>query len=153
MEGKICELEDRQLSEGDGVAGRNLGLAYERRERILGDVDVIALIRHFLYWLIERCKTALRDPGASAAMFSLVRAGGVANLRVSLSERSNFDLGDAVCQRAKVCPNENVLFAGVDRKSWQIRRMGTPPGRAGWSSARSPCRCWRHGEPGAQFGP
>lgn len=140
MEGKICELEDRQFSDGEGDSGQDLGLAYERRERVLEEVDVIAHTWHALYWLIERCKAALRDPDASATPFSLVLAGGVADLRVALSECSNFELYDAVCQRAKVYPNENVLLANLRRGRLldaMLARNGRQPAFASLSESEA----------------
>jgi hypothetical protein len=115
LEDAICQFEDGQFGGDERSGARELGLAYERRDRVLDEVDSIAHTWHALYWLIERCKAALRDPGGKQSKFSLVLAGGLADLRVALSECSDFELYNAVCQRAKVYPNENVLLANLRR--------------------------------------
>jgi hypothetical protein len=140
LESQICALEDQQLSDGAAADGRAIGLIYERRDRVLEEVDGIAYSWHAIYGLIERCKAALRDSGTGAGSFSLVLAGGVADLRVALAECSSFELYDAVCQHARVYPNENVLVANLRRGRLldaMLARNSRPPVFATLSEAEA----------------
>jgi hypothetical protein len=116
LEDEIHALEDATFDGHRQDQSRKIGLAYDRRDRVLDDVDGVAHTWHAVYRLIERSKAAISAPDdEEGKKFSLVLAGGLADLRVALSECTEFELYDAVCQRANVYPNDNVLLANLRR--------------------------------------
>jgi hypothetical protein len=116
LEDEIRALEDATFDGHRQDQSRKIGLVYDRRDRVLDDVDGVAHTWHAVYRLIGRCKAAISAPdNEEGKKFSLVLAGGLADLRVALSECTEFELYDAVCQRANVYPNDNVLLANLRR--------------------------------------
>ncbi|MCP3728473.1 hypothetical protein M3I53_36115 [Paraburkholderia sp. CNPSo 3272] len=116
LEKEIYRLEEAAFDGRDQDQSDKIGLAYDRRDRVLDEVDSIAHTWHANYRLIERCKVAMSTAGeAEDKKLALVLGGGLADLRAALAECTEFELYDAVCQRANVYPNENVLVANLRR--------------------------------------
>lgn len=69
---------------------------------------------------------------------ALVLTGGLADLRAALAECTEFELHDAVCQRANVYPNENVLIANL-RRGRLLDALLSRNGRSAVFAALSEC--------------
>lgn len=118
VETVICEIEDNVDSLQDAPRNqKRLDLQYERRDRLMEETDQAAMNWHALYGLVERSRIALSDAGKqpSGNGLSLVLAGTGADLEVGLSECSQFELLDAVCQAGNVYPNRQVPAANLRR--------------------------------------
>ncbi|MFB9127790.1 hypothetical protein E2553_40265 [Paraburkholderia dipogonis] len=115
-EDQIVQLESATFDGQSQEHSGQIGLAYERRDRVLDEIDAIAHTWHALYRLVERCKAAMNAENTSEdGKLALVLSGGIADLRAALAECTEFELYDAVCQRANVYPNENVLVSNLRR--------------------------------------
>lgn len=115
-EDQIIQIEDATFDGRSQENSGQIGLAYERRDRVLDEIDVISHTWHALYRLVERCKAAMATANTSdGGKLALVLSGGIADLRAALAECTEFELYDAVCQRANVYPNENVLVSNLRR--------------------------------------
>lgn len=117
LEREICDIEDSEISSPRQEVSRRLSTAYARRDRVLDQVDIDAHNWHATFGLVERCKAALARAGASTdgRKMDLVLAGSLSDLRVAVAECLDFELYDAVCQRARVYPNENIVMANLRR--------------------------------------
>lgn len=117
LEQEICDIEDSEVFSPSQEASRRLSTAYARRDRVLDQVDIDAHNWHATFGLVERCKAALASAGGSTdgRKMDLVLAGSLSDLRVAVAECSDFELYDAVCQRARVYPNENIVMANLRR--------------------------------------
>lgn len=117
VEQEICEIEDAADDAlTDSAQHKRIGLLYERRDRLMDETDQIALNWHAQYQLVERCRAALlASNDQPAAGLSLVLAGTSSDFEVALSECSQFELLDAVCQAGTVYPNRQVPVASLRR--------------------------------------
>ncbi len=116
LEDEIYRLEEAAFDGRDQDQPGKIGLAYDRRDRVLDEVDSIAHTWHANYRLIERCKAAMSSAAEKDdKKLTLVMSGGLTDLRAALAECTEFELYDAICQRANVYPNENVLVANLRR--------------------------------------
>jgi hypothetical protein len=117
VEQEICEIEDTaDTTLIDPAQHKRVGLLYERRDRLMDETDQIALNWHAQYQLVERCRAALSaSDGQSAPGMSLILAGTSSDFEVALSECSQFELLDAVCQAGTVYPNRQVPVANLRR--------------------------------------
>ncbi len=96
-----------------------------------------------VYRLIERCKAAISAVAADdGKRFSLVLAGGLADLQVALSECTEFELYNAVCQRANVYPSENALLSNL-RRGRLLDALLSRSGRRQFSPHSPNPRRWR----------
>lgn len=109
LEMEICGIEDRAEPE----ELRHLGRAYDRRDRVLEEVDTLAYNWHACFGLVQRCKAALK--AASGNGVSLVLAGNAGDLDTALTECSDFELYNAVCQVASVYPNDSPVLPTLRR--------------------------------------
>ncbi|MCC8397318.1 hypothetical protein LJ656_32605 [Paraburkholderia sp. MMS20-SJTR3] len=115
-EDEIYKLEEATFEGRSHDESSQIGIAYDRRDRVLDEVDSIAHTWHAIYRLIDRCKAAMSTSDKDdTKKLDLVLTGGLTDLRAALSECTEFELYDAVCQRANVYPNENVLVANLRR--------------------------------------
>lgn len=109
IEAEICGMEDRAEQE----ELRHLGRAYDRRDRVLDEVDTIAYNWHACFSLVQRCKAALKTANGNGV--SLVLAGNAGDLDAALTECSDFELYNAVCQVAAVYPNDSPVLPTLRR--------------------------------------
>ncbi len=109
IESEICGIEDRGLPE----ELRSLGRTYDRRDRVLEEVDTFAYTWHACFALIQRSKIALK--AANGDVMSLVLVGDVDDLDVALTECSDFELYNAVCQMAAIYPNDSPVLPTLRR--------------------------------------
>ena len=121
LEAQICAEEDNP------GGGEDLGRYYARRDSVLEEVDLLAHNWHATYGLIERCKAALRS-SAKEKGISLVLTGSMGDLETALSECSDFDLYNAVCQSAIVYPSEGTTLSNL-RRGRLLDAMLTQNGR------------------------
>lgn len=121
LEAQICVAEDNPGS------GEDLGRCYARRDSVLDEVDQLAHNWHATYGLIERCKAALHSSAKENGV-SLVLAGGMGDLETALSECTDFDLYNAVCQSATVYPSEGTTLSNL-RRGRLLDAMLTQNGR------------------------
>lgn len=108
-EERVCGIENR----ADVEELRQLGRAYDRRDRILDEVDTIAYNWHACFALVQRCKAALKTTDRNGV--SLVLAGDAGDLDAALLECSDFELYNSVCQVAAVYPNDNSVLPTLRR--------------------------------------
>lgn len=110
VETEIYMIEDGNTLD---MAQQKIGLLYERRDRLMEEVDQIAMSWHALYSFIERCKHALSEGGGNG--MSLVLAGAATDLEIALTDCSHVELLDSVCQAGVVYPNKLVESACLRR--------------------------------------
>lgn len=120
LEQEICDLEDNDLSDQSPDANRRLSTAYARRDRVLEQVDIDAHNWHATFGLVERCKAVLANSAGEGdantdRKMDLILSGSLSDLRLAVAECSDFELYDAVCQRARIYPNENIVIANLRR--------------------------------------
>lgn len=108
-EAEICGIEDRAKPE----ELRHLGRIYDRRDRVLEEVDGLAYNWHACFGLVQRCKAALKATYSNGV--SLVLAGNAGDLDAALTECSDFELYNAVCQVAAVYPNDSPVLSTLRR--------------------------------------
>ncbi|WDH25655.1 VPA1269 family protein [Pseudomonas chlororaphis] len=111
LEGQICAIEDEEDHQN---SKEDLGRLYARRDSILDDVDSIAHNWHATYALIERSKAALRTSTPEKGL-NLVLSGSMGDLETALSESTDFDLYNSVCQSATVYPQDGATLANLRR--------------------------------------
>lgn len=109
IEAEICGIEDR----ADPAELRHLGRTYDRRDRVLEEVDTLAYNWHACFALVQRCKSALHTANGNG--LNLVLAGNAGDLDVALAECSDFELYNAVCQVAAVYPNDSPVLPTLRR--------------------------------------
>lgn len=117
VEADICNAEDSETDIDSIRQRKKLDLLYERKNRLMDDVDQIALNWHATYGLVERSRIAIRDAKdhKGAQGMSLVLSGSTHDLEVALSECTQFDLMDSVCQAGRIYPNTHVPIANLRR--------------------------------------
>lgn len=117
LEQEIFAIEDSEPVHTDREANRRLSTAYARRDRVLEQVDTDAHNWHATFGLVERCKVALTSASTNkdGRKLDLILSGSLSDLRVAVAECSDFELYDAVCQRARIYPNENIVTANLRR--------------------------------------
>ncbi|WP_426212505.1 hypothetical protein [Massilia sp. TWP1-3-3] len=117
LEKLMCDIEDAQQTAPDQESNRKLSSAYARRDRVLEQVDIDAHNWHATFALVERCKAALASmvDQKDGRKMDLVLAGNLSDLQIGVLECTDFDLYDAVCQRARVYPNDSLLTANLRR--------------------------------------
>lgn len=118
---EIQKLEDAQL-EAERESRNfsqlaDLNLAYERLSQCSMELDEIAHNSHATYALVERCRGLLKQKQeqGSGMELSLVLAGQLTDLDVAVRTTTDFEVFNAVCQVAKIYPNEESSIANLKR--------------------------------------
>ena len=90
---------------------------YSRLESVMALVDDLANNWHSLFALIERSRTLIerQNEDTSSNEIKLIATTKTDDLRIAMSEATRFELYDGICQRATVCPNNNVPMANLRR--------------------------------------